>query len=568
MAVGVSSEDVVGYGRFVGPPSRAELERFFFLDDVDRRLVAKRRGDGNRVGFALQLGTVRFLGMFLADPTDVPTEVVDYVAEQVGAGDASCLKSYLGRRSTRFEHAAEIVAGYGYRDFAEAEAELVRWLDDRAWTTGDGPSALFDLAVRWLRERQVLLPGVSRLVRLVARIREAATQRLWDVLAAMVTPAHARRLELLLEVPDGAQVSDLERLRKGPTTDSGKAMVAALDRVAEIAALGFGALNLDAVPHRRVVELARWGMTGKAAALRRHPHARRLATLLATAVYLEAKATDDALELFDVLMVNDLMARAQRQSRAERVRQFPLVTRDASRFAAAVAVLLDSEDGAVTLTAIWEAIDAVVPRSDLRAAVANIGALAPPPDADLGGEWRAGLVERYAVVRRFLPRLCATIDFGATAEAVPVLAAFQQLPGLVEARGTKRVPVGYLDADVLMLEVVPAGWWRQLVLPAGRPEGTVHRAAYVFCVLEQFHQRLRRRDIFATASSRWADPRARLLSGPAWEAAREPVLNALQLPTEPTELLDGHTRALDDAWRHVASRVGDIGGVTVDDEGR
>ena len=568
MAVGVPTEGEAEYGRFVGPPSLAELERFFFLDDADRRLVAKRRGDSNRVGFAVQLGTVRFLGTFLADPTDVPTEVVDYVAEQVGATDASCLKGYLARRATRFEHAAEIAAACGYGDFAEAETELVRWLDDRAWTTGDGPTALFGGAVRWLRDRQVLLPGVSRLTRLVSRVREAATERLWDVLAAMVTPEQARRLELLLVVPDGAQFSDLERLRKGPTTDSGKAMVAALDRLAEVSALGFGALSLDGVPQRRVVELARWGMAGKAAALRRHPRARRLATLLATVVYLEAKATDDALELFDVLMVNDLMARAQRQSRAERVRQFPRVARDAARCAAAVAVLLDAEDGAVSLAAVWEAIDAVVPRSDLRAAVANIGELAPPPDADLGGEWRAGLVERYAVVRRFLPRLCATIDFGATAEAVPVLDALRQLPGLVEAKATKRVPSGYLDVNMVALEVVPTGWWRQLVLPADRSEGTVHRAAYVFCVLEQFHQRLRRRDIFATASSRWADPRARLLTGPAWEAARGPVLNALQLPTDPAELLDGHAHALDDAWRHVASRVGHTGGVTVDDEGR
>jgi len=50
-------------------------------------------------------------------------------------------------------------------------------------------------------------------------------QRLWDVLAAVVTPAQARMLELLLEVPDGARFSDLERLRNGPRTRSGKAII-------------------------------------------------------------------------------------------------------------------------------------------------------------------------------------------------------------------------------------------------------------------------------------------------------------------------------------------------------
>ncbi|WP_093263853.1 DUF4158 domain-containing protein [Saccharopolyspora shandongensis] len=39
------------------PLSRAELERFSFLDDVDRGLVETKRRDHNKLGFSLQLVT-------------------------------------------------------------------------------------------------------------------------------------------------------------------------------------------------------------------------------------------------------------------------------------------------------------------------------------------------------------------------------------------------------------------------------------------------------------------------------------------------------------------------------
>jgi hypothetical protein len=73
------------------------------------------------------------------------------------------------------------------------------------------------------------------------------------------------------------------------------------------------------------------------------------------------------------------------------------------------------------------------------------------------------------------------------------------------------------------------GSWKRLVFgKPGRMTGTVDKHAYVMCVLEQFHQFLRRREIYAPASTRWGDPRARLLTGNRWELAKPAALTALR----------------------------------------
>jgi hypothetical protein len=158
----LTDEQAAAYGRFNGPPTRPQLERFFFLDDADRALVGRRLGDHKLLGFALQAMTARYLGVFLADPIDVPSEVLDYLAGQLGITDASCVKRYSQRETTHREHAEEIQREYGLRDFSEVEAEQVGWVDARAWTTGEGPKATFDGAVPGCGSGACCCPGCPR----------------------------------------------------------------------------------------------------------------------------------------------------------------------------------------------------------------------------------------------------------------------------------------------------------------------------------------------------------------------------------------------------------------------
>lgn len=101
----LTDEQAEAYGRFTDVPTRLELERFFYLDDVDLALIGKRRGDHNRLGFALQMCTVGYVGMFLEDPLAVPWPVIQYLAETLGISDVSDIKRYTEREKTPYEHA-------------------------------------------------------------------------------------------------------------------------------------------------------------------------------------------------------------------------------------------------------------------------------------------------------------------------------------------------------------------------------------------------------------------------------------------------------------------------------
>jgi hypothetical protein len=72
------------------------------------------------------------------------------------------------------------------------------------------------------------------------------------------------------------------------------------------------------------------------------------------------------------------------------------------------------------------------------------------------------------------------IEFGATAEAAPVLAAMKRMPALLASRRKPTVA----DID----ETLVHGSWKRLVFGSPPPvDGAIDRSSYVFCVLTQFH---------------------------------------------------------------------------------
>lgn len=494
------------YGRFPTDVSAEQLARYFHLDDTDHTFVLTHRGAHMRLGCAVQLGTVRFLGTFLEDPCDVPLRVVSFIGEQLGTPIDGTLDLYRASQ-WRWRHPVEIRERYGYRDFSDPlmQFRLNRWLYALCWTGTDRPSALFDQATAWLVTHKVLLPGATVLERATSRVRARANSRLWRLLAARITPDQKERLDALLVVPEGSLESPMDRLRSGPALQSTAELARAINRLDEVRQLAAGLPRTDRLPKTRVLTLARFAGAAKAQAVARMPDERRAATLLAFIRALEASAQDDVLDLFD-LLVTRIFANAIRKGREARLRNLRDLDAAALTLSKVCTLLLD---GAIEAAGLREAVFTAVPQAALEAAVAQVDSLTRPPDDPYFDE----LLAQHRRIRRFLPQFVRVVGLAAIPAGQPLLKAVQHLRKLEDGTG---------QGEAMPTEFVPKSWERRVI-----KNNLVDQRAWTLCLVDRLRGAIRRRDVFAAPSLRFADPRIGLLEGTAWEAARPAVCRTL-----------------------------------------
>ncbi len=481
----------------------------------------------------MQLGTVRFLGTFLDDPAEVPAGVVADLGRQLDIVDLGCLTQYANGR-TRWQHAREIRERHGYREFTDplARFRLARWLYALCWTGTDRPSVLFDRATAWLVSEKVLLPGASALERLIARIRARTARRLWRSLARDVSREQRDRLESLLIAGEGGRPGLLDRLRDGPYLRSGAELSRAVARLDQVRLLATGLPGVAHVPPGRVVALARFAMVAKAQAVARLPEERRTATLLAFVRTLEASAQDDVLDLFDIV-ITKLFADAATVGKRARLRTIRDLDEAALQLRRVGGVLVDDT---VDDDAVREAAFAIVPRPAIAEALKLIDAIVRPSSDLYFVELRAQNGRL-----RFLPGLIRSVAFGATPSGRAVLDAVHHLRAADGKRPPRSAPLGF----------VPMGWKRQVVAS----DGTIDPLGYRLCLLEAMRSALRRRDLFAAPSIRYADPRLGLLTGPAWEAARPAICRTLGLSTDAAAEIGRLSGRLNTAYRETAANL-------------
>jgi hypothetical protein len=96
-------------------------------------------------------------------------------------------------------------------------------------------------------------------------------------------------------------------------------------------------------------------------------------------------------------------------------------------------------------------------------------------------------------IRRFLPQFARMVGFDAMPAGQPVLKALQRL---------RLIEDGKTRGKTWPTDFVPKSWEYRVM-----PNGVVDRRAWTLCLVDRLRGALRRRDVFAAPSLRFADPR-------------------------------------------------------------
>ena len=501
--------------------SERDLARHYTFSDEDVAVIARHRRPHNRLGFAVQLGFLRFPGRPYHPNEPVPSPVVAVIADQLGL-DPAVLHTYARTRdTTRREHLVELQHAFGFHTFdARAYRDLATWLLPTALSTDSGP-ALVAAVLAELRVRKIIAPALATVERLGWETRRRAQRHAVARLTAGLTEDQRQTLDALLVAapsPRGTRSVPLTDLRQPPGRPASASFLKVVARLQRVRALGLDPDVVHDVHQNRLLRLAREGARYTPYVLQRFAPARRYATLVAFLLETGATLTDQALELHDRL-IGHFHAASQQAHAAQFQHSGRAINEKVRLYAAVGKALIAAKEEAGDP---YQAIQAVLPWDAFVTTVAEADRLARPSDFDpldlLDGS--------YAQLRRYAPTLLETFVFKGAASSQPLLDALDLLKALNTSNPSER--------QGGRLRKVPAGAPTAFVRPRWAPhvftDKGIDRTYYEFCVLSELRDRLRAGDIWVTGSRQYKAFDDYLLPDATWQALRRtgPIPVAVQ----------------------------------------
>ena len=259
-----------------------DLIRAFTLTGADRDLVVIRRGAANRLGLALQLCALRYLGFVPRNLSAAPRLRQPALSRTSSRSARTTIQSYARREQTRRQHFTEVREHLGFSMLRSTGP----WKNSKLGLSNGPLSTMlrrfsFASLVSGCAPRGSSFQHRDRIVRLVSSARGRAQERTYTLVEPLLSAERRAQLDGLLEAKASNSWSTLKWLGQGASGESPGSIKSEVAKLAFLRQLGAHEWDLsDLNPNRRKF-LAQVGRRSTNQTLQRMPDRRRYPILVA-----------------------------------------------------------------------------------------------------------------------------------------------------------------------------------------------------------------------------------------------------------------------------------------------
>jgi len=501
------------------PTDEVQRVRLYTLSSQDLGLIRERRGEANRLGFAVQLCAMRYPGVALAAEDAPPLWLLKCLARQLDVSP-ECWSDYSHREATRRVHALALQSLYGFASFSRTHVRPTVEALRRVAFGSDQGLIVATALVDHLRGQRILIPPIAVIERLCAQAITQGERQIYATLCELLTPQHDLKLEELLHVPQGGQLTRLRWLCGPPGAANPKQILEHIERLNLLTSLDLPSGIGDEVPRHRLLKMARQGLAMTPTDLARFEEKRRLATLVAVVLQTHATLLDETVELHDRVL-GAAFNQAKRNQEHHWGQSGKAINDKVRLYARIGQTLLDARERGHDA---YAAIESVLSWEAFSHSVKEAEQLAQPIEFDA----LPRLIDSYATIRRYAPAWLEALPLRAAPASRELMAGVELLRDL-NRRGARKIP-----------DTAPLGFvrkrWRALVVT---PEG-IDRRFYELCVLSEIKNALRAGDLWVSGSRTFKEFDEYLLPVAQFEQLKEQ--HALPLGAQPDAMKYLHAR--------------------------
>jgi TnpA family transposase len=503
------------------PLDRASLAKHYMLSQEDRALVEEKRGDANRLGFAIQLLLLRHPGFGYRYDESLPAELVQYISEQLGIG-SEAIARYASRSKTRLEHGWLAANALNLRTFEGTDlAKALNLAKEAAYSTDKG-LPIAKAIVEGLRSLGIILPAPARIERIGVAGRAQARKLATNTIVNALNEQQIAAFDALLVVNSKTGVTPLAWLRDVGDSPSAKSLSGILERLAFVRKIGLSVNVGSAIHETRFQQLVREGAVAPAFLLSDYSSQRRRATLVASVINLQSSLADAAIAMFSKLTAS-LFSKA----RSSQKRRLDATSKDVGRYMRMFGITIGALQVARNAdTDPWDTLDAAVDWHKLLRVEPEVNAIADLTEEDT----LVRAADKYMTLRRFAPAFIEAFSFKALGARDPVLKATLIIAKL-NVSGKREVPV---ESPLPFSKK-----WKDAILK----DGGINRKLYETATMACLRDRLESGDIWVEGTRDHLQFAAYLLN----EEAASKIKHQLPFQTDAHAYLEARTKLLD--WR-------------------